>query len=99
MPEIRVHNSTGADLVSVRVYVPEPREAVDFGRVARGKYSEYRGVPMAYRFVECEVSGEAGDFSLRPYDFVGEKPLPEGRYTYRLGRVQGALTLDLQADQ
>jgi hypothetical protein len=98
MPEIRVHNSTGADLDSVRIYVPEPREEVDFGPVAKGEYSEYRTVPIAYRFAEVEASGQAESFSLRPYDFVGERPLPEGRYTYRLGKAQEALTLDLQAN-
>jgi hypothetical protein len=98
MPEIRVHNATGADLDSVRLYTPEPREAVDFGRVADGELSEYRKVPIAYRFAEVEASAQAESFSLRPYDFVGERPLPEGRYTYRLGKVQEALTLDLQAN-
>jgi hypothetical protein len=98
MPQIRVLNATGVDLDSVRVYSPEPREANDFGPVANGEFSEYRKVPVAYRFAEVEASGQAGQFTLRPYDFVGEKPLSEGRYTYRLGRVQEALTLDLEAN-
>jgi hypothetical protein len=99
MPHIRVHNSTGADLEVVRVYVPvEPREAADFGAVANGAYSEYRAVPVAYRFAEVEASGPPGSFSLRPFDYVGEQPLPEGRYTYRLGIAQGRLTLDLEAN-
>lgn len=98
MPHIRVHNSTGADLDVVRVYVPvEPREEVDLGAVTNGAYSEYRRVPLAYRFAEVEASGSAGSFSLQPYDYVGEQPLPEGRYTYRLGIAQGRLTLDLEA--
>jgi hypothetical protein len=99
MPHIRVHNATGADLDAVVVYVPiAPRKAVDFGPVADGAYSAYREVATAYRFVEIGASGAAGSYSLRPYDYVGEQPLPEGRYTYRLGVAQGGrLTLDLEA--
>jgi hypothetical protein len=97
MPLIRVHNSTGTDLDVVRVYVPaEPREAVDFGAVPEGAYSEYRRVTVAYRFIEVEASGAAETFSLRPYDYVGEQPLPEGQHTYRLAVDQGRLTLELE---
>jgi hypothetical protein len=98
MPDVRVHNLTGADFDSVRLYVPgPPREAVDLGVLANGQFSEYRSVPLAYRFAEIEASGPAGSYSLRPYDYVGEEALPEGRYTYRLRIDQGRLTLELEA--
>jgi hypothetical protein len=100
MPHIRIHNSTGADLEVVRVNVPgEGREPVDFGAVDNGKYSEYRRVPVAYRFAEIEASGPMGSFSLRPYDVVGEQSLPEGRYTYRLSLAEDRLTLDLEVNE
>jgi hypothetical protein len=99
MPYIRVYNATGADLDAVVVYTPTaPREAVDFGAVANENYSGYREVPIAYRYAEVEASGIGGTYSLRPYDYVGEEPLPDGRYTYRLAAAYGRLTLDLEED-
>jgi hypothetical protein len=81
----------------VRLYVPiAPREAVDIGAIANGAYSEYREVPSLIASLRSKLPG-AGSYSLHPYDYVGEQPLPEGRYTYRLGIDQGRLMLDLEA--
>ena len=98
MPHIRIHNTTGVDLDAVVVYLPTAtREAVDLGAVINGAFSAYQEVPTAYGVAEIHASGAAGSYSLRPYDYVGEQPMPEGKYTYRLGIAQGRLTLDVEA--
>jgi hypothetical protein len=99
MPQVRVQNATGIDLDEVRVYLPtSEQEPVAFGPVASGARSEYREFSVAYRFMRIEASGGSAGFTLQPYDFVGERPLSPGRYTYRLGVVDGRLTLDLEVD-
>jgi hypothetical protein len=97
MPNVRIHNTTGADLETVLLYPPaSPREPIDFGSIASGGYSDYRDVDTAYRFAHVEASGPIGSYVLRPYDYVGEEPLPEGRWTYRLSIDQGRLALALE---
>ena len=99
MPQVRVQNATGVDLEEVRVYLPtSEQEPVAFGPIASGAWSEYRELFVAYRFMRIEASSAAASFTLQPYDFVGERPLSPGRYTYRLGVVDGRLTLDLGVD-
>lgn len=99
MPHVRVQNATGVDLEEVRVYLPtSEQEPVAFGPIASGAWSEYREFSVAYRFMRIEASSATASFTLQPYDFVGERPLSPGRYTYRLGVVDGRLTLDLEVD-
>ena len=97
MPRVRIHNTTGADLDTVLLYPPaSPREPIDFGALSNGGYSGYHDVEPAYRFVHVEASGSIGSHVVRPYDYVGEEPLPEGRFTYRLSVDHGRLTLQLE---
>jgi hypothetical protein len=99
---LRIRNVTGSDLDDVRVEQPgrsgQPAEVIDFGPVLADGYSDYHEVPEVYRFAHVEAHGPGVDFVLRPYDYVGEQPLPPARYTYRLGSTQGRLTLDVEAD-
>lgn len=96
MPHVRIHNATGHDLDTVVLYVPTAsRESVDFGPLPSGTYSTYKQVPTAYRVAEIEVSGPGGSLYLRPYDYVGERPLGEGQHTYHLRLDRDRLAIDL----
>jgi len=97
--QVRVHNATGSELASVRVFAPGvPPRPVAFGPLDAGARSDYQDVPDARRIAHIEATGPAGDLVLQPYDLVGEEPLPPGRYTYRLSVTHGRLRLDVRED-
>lgn len=99
MTMVRIHNSTGHHLDAVRVRPPQPDAApVEFGKVANGATSDYQDVPDARAVAAIEASGPGTDLMLQPYDLVGEEPLGEGRFTYRLSTTDGRLHLDVLPD-
>ena len=78
---IRVENSSDISFESFQVNFDGQTES--FGPLAAGSVSEYRDISAAYRYAYTEALSGDRRFILQPIDFVGEKHLPPGTYTYR----------------
>jgi hypothetical protein len=93
--QIRVQNATGFAFDSVALY------DVGVGDIEAGEFSPYLTRDVAYRYgpVSATVDGER--LAWAPIDFVGEDPLPHGKYTYRMTLdAQGVrLMLELVIDE
>src|SRR5688572_16851134 len=93
--EIRIQNASAVDFDRVRVIFPDRNEE-NYGALARGKFSAFRGTRRAYRYAEVHVIANGQDVSLHPMDYTGEQELPPGRYTYVLRLEAGRLSIDVQ---
>ena len=95
---VRVANNSSLSFGRVEVVFPE--NEVDYGSVGAHGVSRYAPVETAYRYayVEVEIGGEI--LKIQPIDYVGEKPLGSGFYTYQLNvTVEGHLTLEFRRDR
>ncbi|WP_316739907.1 hypothetical protein [Pedobacter aquatilis] len=81
-PEIRLSNSSQHNFKNVIVNTGTGE--VSFGDLDSGKQTGYKKFSEAYRyaFVKLEIDGRS--YTVQPIDFVGEKPLSNGRYAYQL---------------
>ncbi len=57
---------------------------VSFGDLAPDRYSEYKNFDKAYRYAYISLTVNDSMYTLQPIDYVGETPLANGNYTYRL---------------
>lgn len=80
--EIRVENRSKVRIEKVRVQFPSQTE--DYGNIDSEEITEYRVVRNAYRYARIEAIVDGKPAILQPIDFVGEKQLKPGRYTYVL---------------
>ena len=80
--EIRIANQSRVTLEDVRVEFASQTES--YGTVEAGKETEYRVVSRAYRYARIEALVDGKPALLQPIDYVGEKELKPGRYTYVL---------------
>jgi hypothetical protein len=85
--DIRIRNDSEIDFDSVRVVFPD-RDEAHFGPIPKGASSDFKSTTRAYRYAEM--------LRLQPYDYVGERQLSPGRYTYVLGIQGDRLTVDLE---
>jgi hypothetical protein len=92
--EIRIRNGSNVDFDRVVVEFPGPR-GVDYGSVPKGSVTAFQSVTRAYRYAGVSVKAGSQQLSLQPIDYMGEKELSPGRYTYLLDIDKGSLTLQL----
>ena len=92
---IRIENDTGLDLDGVRVVLPGG-DTLDYGAVAKAGVTEFQEATSAYRYAEVHAGAGDRDLSFRPVDYLGERPLPAGRYSYVLGLDGGQLVIRLK---
>jgi hypothetical protein len=79
--QLRVRNTGPADAVALHVLFPAAD--VDFGDVPAGATSDYRAVPGGvYRYGAYRLRIDGRDTTVPVIDWVGEKPMPRGAYTY-----------------
>ena len=98
--DVNVRVANNSSFAFSRVEVVFPENEVDYGSVRANGVSEYEPVETAYRYayIEVEVGGEV--LKIQPIDYVGERPLGPGRYTYLLNvTVEGHLTLEFREDR
>ncbi|MGC4050152.1 MAG: hypothetical protein QM757_12275 [Paludibaculum sp.] len=93
--QIRVRNASNLDFDQIRVTFPDGRE-VDYGPLSKGASSNFREATQAYRYAGVSVTAAGRTISLTPADYLGEKELPAGRYTYVLKVSGGQLTVELE---
>lgn len=95
--EIRVRNESAFDFERVRVRFPETGEA-DYGAVPSGGLSAFHDTTLAYRYAPVVVKTGDRELAFQPIDYVGERKLDVGRYTYALGVDSGVLTIKLERE-
>lgn len=76
--EIRVYNNSDHTFREVVV------NGVPLGDVPAGEYSRYGSFREAYQYGAVRMVVEGRPMGVTPIDYVGETPLPRGRYTYLL---------------
>jgi hypothetical protein len=79
---IRIENASEFEMENIMVSFP--KEEVSYGDLGASSSSSYKEIDKAYSYayIEAEIEGERA--VLQPIDFVGEKFLNRGSYTYQL---------------
>ena len=88
--EIRVANRSNVPIQEVVIGFPSQTEA--YGTIPPKGVTEYQVVKKAYRYAQvvAKIGGE--EVMIQPFDYVGEKPLKSGKYTYVLTINEKATT-------
>lgn len=75
---IRLFNASSFDFKNITV------SNTTYADLEAGEKSDYQLFEQAYRYAFVELEIEGATYTIQPIDFVGETPLENGDYTYRL---------------
>lgn len=81
--QIRIQNSS--DFKFQNVYVNTGFEEHNYENISPSSYSDYVGFKSAYRYAYIELEIDNRLYKIQPIDFVGEKELEPGKYSYVIG--------------
>lgn len=75
---IRIFNASAFDFKNITV------GSTNFDNLGAGQTSDYKVFVGAYRYNYVELDIDSETYIIQPIDYVGEIPLENGDYTYRL---------------
>lgn len=84
--KIRLKNTSQSTLTNVKISTPSDTYVFDTIRPLEA--TDYRPFNKAYRYAWLYFICEGDTFEQRPKDYVGEKPLMFGKYTYEISPVK-----------
>ncbi|AII53012.1 hypothetical protein [Hymenobacter sp. APR13] len=79
---IRVRNASPYAFESVLVNTNDGEQT--YGALAMGQSTTYKSFTSAYRYAYVKVVTNGQTVEWQPIDYVGEKKLEDGKYTYVL---------------
>ena len=92
--EVRVRN--GSDLTFDEGILYVQQDSIAFTSLGPGEETPYQEVSKAYGIATTQVVSGSDTARLQVIDFVGERPLGPGRYTFVLSYFEGSPTTLVQ---
>lgn len=82
--ELRVLNKTPAIIYNCIVNPGALSGSYNFGQVAVDSVSNYKIFDRGYSYGYLSLTLNNNTYALQPFDYVGETPLENGKYTYKI---------------
>jgi hypothetical protein len=91
-PHIRVENRSGVYFKNVVV------NGKQYGDIKAGASTNYQTMEHAYKYASVTLTTDTGPMAMHPIDYIGERQLREGNYTYVLTIQDGRLIIECMVD-
>ena len=79
---IRVKNISSYDFADVIVNTSGGEN--NYGNIMSKEHTGYKSFDIAYAYAFIELKIDNNTYTIQPIDYVGERPLKNGKYTYEI---------------